>query len=78
MFNDIRSTHSWKLLLSQGFESYVFCMLRITLWGKNQTMLIDDELSKVLQNFKSNGLFWESFKRHKLSKNKVQWLDLTS
>jgi hypothetical protein len=46
---------------------------------EDQTMLIDDEPNKILQNSKSNGFFfWESFRRHKLSKNKVKWLDLTS
>jgi hypothetical protein len=41
-------------------------------------LFIDDEPSKAVQNPKCNGLFVESFKGHKMSKNKVQWLDLTS
>jgi hypothetical protein len=41
-------------------------------------LFIDDEASKALQNSKCNYLFVESFKGHKFSKNKVQWLDLAS
>jgi hypothetical protein len=48
-------------------------------YGKeDQTLFIDDKPNKVLQNSKSNGLFLESFRGHKLSKNKVKWLDLAS
>jgi hypothetical protein len=46
--------------------------------NKDQTLLIDDELSKAFWNPKWSGLFLESFRGHELSKNKVQWLDLTS
>jgi hypothetical protein len=42
------------------------------------TLFINDEPSKTLQNPKWNGLFLESFKGCELSKNKVQWLDLSS
>ncbi len=59
------------------------CLLgKITLWeglpyGKeNQMFFIDDEPSKAFQNSKCNGFFIEPFKGHKLSKNKVQWLNL--
>jgi hypothetical protein len=45
---------------------------------RDQTLLIDDELNKALQNLKWNGIFFEPFKGCELSKNKVQWLDLTS
>jgi hypothetical protein len=45
---------------------------------KDQTLLIDDEPSKALQNPKWSGLFLEPFKGRELSKNKVQWLDLAS
>jgi hypothetical protein len=38
-------------------------------------LFIDDEPSKAFQNSKCNGLFARG---HKLSKNKVQWLDLAS
>jgi len=49
------------------------------LYGKeDQTLLIDDEPSKVLWKSKCSGLFLKSFKGQTLSKNKVQWLDLTS
>jgi hypothetical protein len=49
------------------------------LYGKeDQTLFIDDELHKTLQNSKWNGLFLESFKGQILWKNKVQWLDLAS
>jgi hypothetical protein len=41
-------------------------------------LLIDNEPIKAFWNLKWNGFFIESFRRHKLSKNKVQWLDLTS
>jgi hypothetical protein len=49
-------------------------------WGlhygiENQTLFIDDEPSKAFQNFKCNSLFARG---HKLSKNKVEWLDLAS
>jgi hypothetical protein len=43
---------------------------------EDQTLLIDDELSKALQNSKWGGLFLESFRGQMLLKNKVQWLDL--
>jgi hypothetical protein len=38
---------------------------------KDQTLLIDDEPSEAFQNPKWNGLFFEPFKGHELSKNKV-------
>jgi hypothetical protein len=38
---------------------------------KDQTLLIDDEPSKALQNPKWSGLFLEPFKGRELSKNKV-------
>jgi hypothetical protein len=48
-------------------------------YGKeDQTLLIDDEPNKAFWNPKWNGFFLESFKGQMLSKNKVQWLDLTS
>jgi hypothetical protein len=48
-------------------------------YGKeDQTLLIDNEPSKVFQNLKWNGFFLESFKGQMLSKKKVQWLDLAS
>jgi hypothetical protein len=48
------------------------------LYGKeDQILLINDEPNKVLQNSKWSGLFLESFRGHILSKNKVQWLELT-
>jgi hypothetical protein len=34
-------------------------------------------LAKALQNPKWNELFFEPFKGHEFSKNKIQWLDLT-
>jgi len=40
-------------------------------------LLIDDEPSKALQNPKWSGNFLKSFKGKLLSKNKVQWLDLS-
>ncbi len=39
-------------------------------------MFIDDEPSKAFRNSRFNSFFIESFIGHKLSKNKVQWLDL--
>jgi hypothetical protein len=45
---------------------------------KDQTLLIDDELSKAFQNAKWSRLFFEPFRACELSKNKVQWLDLAS
>jgi hypothetical protein len=45
---------------------------------RDQTLLVDDELNKALQNPKWSGLFLEPFKGHELSKTKVQWLDLAS
>jgi len=48
-------------------------------YGKeDQTLLIDNEPTKVFQNLKWIGLFLESFRGQMLSKNKVQLLDLTS
>jgi hypothetical protein len=38
---------------------------------KDQTLFIDDEPSKALQNPKWSGLFLEPFRGHELSKNKV-------
>jgi hypothetical protein len=46
--------------------------------NKGQTLLIDDEPSKVLTNSEYNGLFVEFFRGLKLSKNKVQLLDFPS
>jgi hypothetical protein len=45
---------------------------------KYQTLFIDDEPNKPLQNPKWSRLFLEPFKGRELSKNKVQWLDLAS
>jgi hypothetical protein len=45
---------------------------------ENQTLLIDDQPSKVLWNAKWNGIFLESFWGEILSRNKVQLLDLAS
>jgi len=39
-------------------------------------VFIDDEASKALQNPKWSEHFFEPFKGHELSKNKVQWLNL--
>jgi hypothetical protein len=48
-------------------------------YGKeDQTLLINDEPSKALWNPKWNGFKKKSFRGQMLSKNKVQWLDLTS
>jgi len=44
----------------------------------DQTFFIDDEPNKALQNAKWSGLFFEPFKGHELSRNKVQWLNLAS
>jgi len=46
--------------------------------SENQTLLIEGEPCKTLQNPKWSGLFLESFKGELLSKNKVQLLDLAS
>jgi hypothetical protein len=44
-------------------------------YGKeDQTLLIDNEPTKT----KWSGFFLKSFRGQMLSKNKVQWLDLTS
>ncbi len=45
---------------------------------RDQTLFINDELSKALQNLKWSRLFLEPFKGCELLKNKVQWLDLAS
>jgi hypothetical protein len=37
---------------------------------KDQTLFIDDELTKALQNPKWSGLFLEPFKGHELSKKR--------
>jgi hypothetical protein len=44
----------------------------------DQTFFINDEPSKALQNPKWSRLFFEQFKGHELSRNKVQWLNLAS
>jgi len=55
----------------------MFIMLVMLPYGKeDQTLLIDDELSKTLQNSKWSGLFQsffflKSFRGQMLSKNKV-------
>ncbi len=47
-------------------------------YGKeDQMLLINGETSKALQNPKWSGNFLESFKGELLSKNQVQWLDLS-
>jgi hypothetical protein len=49
------------------------------LYGKeNQTLLIDDEPSKIVENLKWSGFFLESFRGELLLMNKVQLLDLAS
>jgi hypothetical protein len=54
---------------------YAYCDLP---YGKeDQMLLIDGEASKALQNPKWSGNFLESFKGKLLSKNQVQWLDLS-
>jgi hypothetical protein len=45
---------------------------------RDQTLFIDDELSKALRNLKWNGLFLEPLRGCELFKNKVQWLNLAS
>jgi hypothetical protein len=45
---------------------------------KDQTLLIDDELSKTFQNAKWSKFVFEPFRARELSKNKVHWLDLAS
>ncbi len=45
---------------------------------EDQTLLINDEPSKVIWNSKWSGLFLESLRGQMLSKIKVQWLDLAS
>ncbi len=45
---------------------------------KYQMLFVDDEPSKPLQNSKCSGFFTKFLKKHKFSKNKVQWLDLAS
>jgi hypothetical protein len=48
-------------------------------YGKeDQTLLIDDEPNKVIQNPKWSGFFSKSSRGHMLSNNNVQWLDQTS
>jgi hypothetical protein len=48
-------------------------------YGKEyQTLLINDEPSKVLWNSKWSDFFLESFRGQMFLKNKVQWLDLAS
>jgi hypothetical protein len=44
----------------------------------DQTLLIDDEPNKALQNPKWSRLFLEPFKGCELPKNKMQWLKLAS
>jgi len=45
---------------------------------EDQMLFIDNESNKVLQNSKCNGLYVEFSEEHQLSKNKIQWLDVTS
>jgi len=46
-------------------------------YGKeDQTLHINDELNKLIQNSKWSGLFLESFKGQMLLRNKVQWWTL--
>ncbi len=54
-----------------------------TCWGlpygkENHTLFVEDELNKALWNFHCSGLFIKSFRGQKLSRRKVQWLDLAS
>jgi hypothetical protein len=49
----------------------------LTYGDRDQTLFINDEPSKALQNPKWSGLFLESFRGRELSKNKVPWLDLS-
>jgi hypothetical protein len=45
---------------------------------RDQIMFIDDEPNNAFRKPKWSELFLKPFKRHELSKNKVQWLDLAS
>jgi len=59
--------------------NHVYFVCRGLHYGiEDQMLFIDNEPSKVLQNSKCSGLYVEFSKGHQLSKNKVQWLDLTS
>jgi len=58
---------------------HVYSACRGLPYGKeDQTLLINDDWSKVFRNSKSIVLKKKCYKEYKLSKNKVQWLDLTS
>ncbi len=45
---------------------------------RDQTLRIDDEHTKALQNPKWSKLFLEPFEGRELSENKMQWLNLAS
>jgi hypothetical protein len=75
MFSQI-SPRSYYYLKDLKIMHYNCCGLP---YGKeDHTLLIDNKPNKALRNPKRNGFFFESFKGPMLSKNKVQWLDLTS
>ncbi len=55
-----------------------FACWRLLYGIKDKTLFTNNEPSKALWNSKCSNFFIESFKGHKLSKNKAHWLDLTS
>jgi len=57
----------------------VYFVCRGLLYGiEKKTLLTNDEPSKAPWNSKCSNFYIESFRGHKLSKNKVHWLDPTS
>ncbi len=70
---DLQNDH---IIVLTDLKYVYFVCQRLAYIKENQTLLIDDEVSKALWNSKCSGLFIKSFRRHKWPKNKVQWLDL--
>ncbi len=65
--------HNEHIIVLTDLKYVYFVCQRLAYMKENQTLLIDDEVSKAFWNSKCSGLF---IRRHKWSKNKVQWLDL--
>jgi hypothetical protein len=70
-------THSVYYYLKDLDRIHLACK-GLTYGDRDQTLVINHEPSKALWNPKWNWLFLEPFKGCELSKNKVEWLDLTS
>ncbi len=82
LFGDVNNTPSpWinsMYYFPKDLNHVQFECQRLFCGIEDQTLFINHEPNKAFQSSKYSDLFIESSRSHKLSKNKVQWLDLAS